>query len=482
VVIGIQPAKRGLTLAAGAEAVARAYGSRLADDLTALGATGKAGDVVRVPARGRLGASLLVAVGLGDDPGLEALRSGAGAAARLSAGEQTVLLALPAETEEQVEAVAEGALLGAYAYTEYRRTNKTTKRPAQAFTLVTPLAETKGAKAQVARAKVLARSVHLVRDLVNTPPSDLHPDDFARTAAKAGSAAKLGVDVWDSQQLRDQGFGGLTAVGQGSAHGPRLVRIEYRPQTARHHIALVGKGITFDSGGLSLKPPTAMEWMKTDMSGAAAVLATLVAVARLKPDVAVTGWLALAENMPSGTAQRPGDVITIYGGKTVEVLNTDAEGRLVLADALVRAQEDHPDVLVDVATLTGAQIVALGTRVSAIMSNDEALRTRVHAVADRVGESMWPMPLPVELRPSLDSRIADLANIGDRFGGMLTAGLFLKEFVADDLAWAHLDIAGPSYNDKEPYGYTPKGATGVAVRTLVGLVEDVDAEGLVEKG
>jgi leucyl aminopeptidase len=201
------------------------------------------------------------------------------------------------------------------------------------------------------------------------------------------------------------------------------------------------------------------------------VLATLLAVARLKPVVDVTGWLALAENMPSGTAQRPGDVITIYGGKTVEVLNTDAEGRLVLADALVRAQEDHPDVLVDIATLTGAQLVALGSRVSAIMSNDQPLRDRLHRHAEEVGEAMWPMPLPGDLRPSLDSHVADLANLGDRYGGMLTAGLFLKEFVDDALPWAHLDIAGPSYNEKDAYGYTPKGGTGVGVRTLLRLVE-----------
>jgi leucyl aminopeptidase len=196
-----------------------------------------------------------------------------------------------------------------------------------------------------------------------------------------------------------------------------------------------------------------------------------LAVARLKPVADVTGWLALAENMPSGTAQRPGDVITIYGGKTVEVLNTDAEGRLVLADALVRAQEDHPDVLVDIATLTGAQLVALGSRVSAIMSNDDALCARLHGHADAVGEAMWPMPLPGDLRPSLDSHVADLANLGDRYGGMLTAGLFLKEFVDDALPWAHLDIAGPSYNEKDAYGYTPKGGTGVGVRTLLRLVE-----------
>jgi leucyl aminopeptidase len=268
----------------------------------------------------------------------------------------------------------------------------------------------------------------------------------------------------------------LTAVGQGSARGPRLVRLSYSGgRKASTSIALVGKGITFDSGGLSIKPADAMKTMKLDMAGAAAVLGTVVAAARLKVPVAVTGWLALAENMPSGRAQRPSDVITILGGTTVEVLNTDAEGRLVLADAIVAAGRENPDAIVDIATLTGAQMVALGNRVSAAMGNDDDLRDRIVAAATEAGEGFWPMPLPAELRPSLDSPVADLANIGERMGGMLTAGLFLAEFVAktDDrpIPWAHLDIAGPSFNEGSAYGYTGKGATGVGVRTLLGLVE-----------
>jgi leucyl aminopeptidase len=234
-------------------------------------------------------------------------------------------------------------------------------------------------------------------------------------------------------------------------------------------VALVGKGITFDSGGLSLKPPQSMETMKSDMAGAAAVLATAIAAARLELPVDVVSWLPLAENMPSGTAIRPSDVLTMYGGKRVEVLNTDAEGRLVLADALTRAAEESPDLIVDVATLTGAQIVALGNRVSAVMANDDALRDAVVAAGQRSGEAMWPMPLPPDLRKGLDSPIADLANMGDAKagGGMLVAGLFLQEFVAPGVRWAHLDIAGPSFNTGEPWGYTPKGGTGVPVRTLL---------------
>jgi leucyl aminopeptidase len=213
--------------------------------------------------------------------------------------------------------------------------------------------------------------------------------------------------------------------------------------------------------------------MKCDMAGAAAVIATVGAIAELGLPINVTGWAACAENMPSGSAQRPSDVITIFGGRTVEVLNTDAEGRLVLADALVAASKENPDVIVDVATLTGAQMVALGSRTSAIMSNDDELRSRVHDAATRAGEAMWPMPLPEELRASLDSPVADLANMGDRYGGMLVAGLFLKEFVGEDIAWAHLDIAGPAFNSGEAHDYTPKGGTGAAVRTLLTLAEDL---------
>jgi leucyl aminopeptidase len=230
--------------------------------------------------------------------------------------------------------------------------------------------------------------------------------------------------------------------------------------------------VTFDSGGLSIKPAQAMEWMKADMGGAAAVIATMQAVGTLKPNVNVVGYAPAAENMPSGTAIRPSDVLTMYGGKTVEVTNTDAEGRLIMADAITRARADNPDILVDVATLTGAQLVALGTRTAAVMANDDALRAGIVEAAGRAGEAFWPMPLPRELRASLDSTVADLVNTGDRNGGMLVAGLFLKEFVGD-LRWAHLDIAGPAFNQGEAYGYTPKGGTGAAVRTLLQVIEDV---------
>src|SRR6185437_10366792 len=271
-------------------------------------------------------------------------------------------------------------------------------------------------------------------------------------------------------------------VGQGSARPPRLAKITYSAgRGARANVHLVGKGITFDSGGLALKPAASMEWMKSDMGGAAAVVATMRAIATLKPDVNVVGWTACAENMPSGTAIRPSDVLTMRGGKTVEVLNPDAEGRLVMADAIVSAGESKPDVIIDIATLTGAQLVALGSRVYAVMGNDDDLREQLVTAAKNAGEQAWPMPLPAELRKSLDSDVADISNIGDRNGGMLVAGVFLQEFVPDGVRWAHLDIAGPAFHEGEPYGYVPKGGTGAAVRCLVQIAADV-AEGKLAGG
>ena len=309
-----------------------------------------------------------------------------------------------------------------------------------------------------------------MRDLVNTPPVDLYPASFAEAAQ--GFAEQLGCEirVWEPQQLVDEGFGGILAVGMGSSRLPRLVRIAWAPEGAKETVALVGKGITFDTGGISLKPPKAMETMKSDMAGAAAVMHVVLAAARAKLPIGVTAWLCLAENMPSGTAQRPSDVIKTYSGTTVEVLNTDAEGRLVLADGLARAVEEKPSAVIDVATLTGAQGLALGTRTSAVMGTED-LRAEVIAAAEAAAEPMWPMPLPEHLREALDSKVADLQNMGDpNGGGMLTAGIFLREFVGDT-PWAHLDIARPAFNEGGAYGEVVPGGTGVSVRTLFELLE-----------
>jgi leucyl aminopeptidase len=370
--------------------------------------------------------------------------------------------------------VALGVLLGGYAFRKYRTT---AAAPGDVEATVHTAHE--GA---VGKARVLAGAMTLVRDLVNTAPADLFPADLAAAAEQVAAAHGLGVQVLDETDLAKEGFGGILAVGMGSAHPPRLVRLEYTHPDAAGTVVFVGKGITFDSGGLSLKPSKSMETMKADMSGAAAVLGAVQAIAEIGTAVNVVGYLTIAENMPGGGAQRPSDVITIYGGKTVEVLNTDAEGRLVMADGLVRSGADGPSLLVDVATLTGAQTVALGTRTAGVMASDDSLAAGIADAARRAGEAMWPMPLPEDLRKGLDSTVADIANVsGDRSGGMLVAGLFLREFVPAGVRWAHLDIAGPAYNDGGPYGYVAKGGTGAAVRTLVQIAADV-AEGKLAGG
>ncbi|MGH3416928.1 MAG: leucyl aminopeptidase, partial [Actinocrinis sp.] len=456
IVIGVYQGEDGVVLAPGAEPVDEALGGNLAATLTALGATGAADEVTRVPANGSLAAAMVVGLGLGRPgdgevvgvSGLEDLRRAAGSALRSLAGLGRVALVTPVSGAEVVEATALGAALAAYSYDEFKTGDPgERKAPVGEVVLVTAQAPDGEAVAAAQRAQVLADAVKAARDLINTPPSHLFPQSFADAAAAAVEAAGIAgltIEVLDDAALREGGYGGLVGVGQGSSRPPRLVKVTYAHPEAQRSLAFVGKGITFDTGGISLKPPAAMETMKSDMSGAAAVVQAVVAVAKLALPVKATAWAALAENMPGGNAIRPSDVLRMYGGKTVEVLNTDAEGRLVLADAIVRAGEDGPDAIVDVATLTGAQVLSLGHRIGAVMSNDEEFRAQVESAAERAGEDLWPMPLPAHLLKTMDSEVADIANIGDRMGGMLVAGLFLKEFVAEGIAWAHLDIAGPA--------------------------------------
>ncbi len=450
---------------------------RILAALARLGAKPIAGAVHKLPGVNGLDVPVLVCVCVGataEQATHEQWRQAAGAGTRSCTDAERIGIVMPGNSPADVASVAAGALLGAYRFESFKGSgtpNRST--PAKYINILTDAYRDRHVKEAVRQAEIVASEVCFARDLVNTPPSTLHPKELAKLAVDAVKDLPVETEVLDEKALKRGGFGGILAVGQGSANPPRLVRLDYRPARSKIHIALVGKGITFDSGGLSLKPPTAMETMKCDMGGAAAVIAATAAIARLGLPATVTTYAACAENMPSGTAQRPGDVLTTLGGTTVEVLNTDAEGRLVMADALVRAGQDEPDVIIDVATLTGAQMVALGNRVSAVMSNDSELRDDVVRAADMAGEQFWPMPLPPELRESLDSPIADLKNIGDRMGGMLTAGLFLQEFVDPGTPWAHLDIAGPAFNDHGPHGYTPKGGTGVAVRTLVQLVRDL---------
>ena len=475
VVIGIAKGPKGLVLAPGSEAVAAAFGKRLLPTLAALGATGKAEEITRTATLGALSAPVLVAVGLGDAAKAyphERLRRAAGAAVRALAGTGSVAVALPAADAASLKAVSEGALLGAYTFTRFRAsTLEGQKAPVSKVVVVTGAPT---AKAVVKRAEVVSRAVCFARDLVNTPPSHLHPGDLAAAAVAEADRVGVTVEVLDEKALKKGAYGGILGVGQGSTNPPRLVHLSYAPKGAKTTVALVGKGITFDSGGISIKPALGMEAMKSDMGGAAAVVASVAAAAELGLKVKVEAWVPMAENMPSGTAIRPSDVLTMRGGKKIEVNNTDAEGRLILGDAMARACEDSPDLLIDVATLTGAQLVALGSRTAGVMG-EEALRTEVVAAADAAGEAMWPMPLPEDLRKGLDSDIADMVNTGPREGGMLSAGLFLREFVADGVRWAHLDIAGPAYHDSAPYGYVATGGTGMAVRTLVQLLTDVSA-------
>ncbi|HYT09878.1 MAG TPA: leucyl aminopeptidase, partial [Mycobacteriales bacterium] len=440
----------------------------------------------KVATLGSVGVPVVAVVGLGSAPEgngrttAGAIRRAAGAATRSLGGRNRVAttLALAAgqpPPAELVAAAGEGALLGAYAFTDYRTSDQSRSAPPSTVAVLVPDPSDEGLRSAAHRASVLVSAVSLARDLVNTAPNDLPPAELARRAEEAGRAAGLEVEVLDEEALRSAGFGGVLGVGSGSSRPPRVVRLRHAGGGPR--VALVGKGITFDSGGLSIKPAAGMDHMKSDMAGAAAVIATVVAAAALDLPVEVVATVPMAENLPGGAAYRPADVLTMYGGKRVEVLNTDAEGRLILADAIVRAGEDSPSYLLETSTLTGAQRVALGARTAGVMGSD-GLRDRVVAAGERVGEGMWPMPLPEELRRELDSSVADIANVtSDRSGGMLAAGLFLREFVPEGVEWAHVDVAGPAFNTGKPWGFTPKGGTGVPVRTLVAVLEDIADRG-----
>ena len=444
------------------------------DELTAAfgfaGAAGKVGEITRIPAPAAFTTNTVVGVGVGKkaDFTTERLRKAAGAASRLLAGLTDIGSTL---SGLDLGAAAEGHLLGAYVFDRYK------KPPKSAVKTVTLFVEKddKPAAATLRHAIVAGEAVSLARDLVNTAPNDLPPAAFADRAAAAATEAGLTVEVLDETALAGGGYGGILGVGSGSSRPPRLVRISYRPKKPRATVALVGKGITFDTGGISIKPAANMDHMTSDMAGAAAVTAAVIAAAALELPLTVIATVPLAENMPSGSAYRPGDVLTHFGGKTAHVLNTDAEGRLVLADAIVRAGQDNPDYLIETATLTGAQVVALGNRTMGVMGTD-SFRDRVAEMARTVGEGGWAMPMPEELREGLDSPLADIANVsGDRAGGMLTAAHYLREFVPEGLTWAHLDVAGPAFNAGKPYGYTTTGGTGVPVRTILAVLEDIAA-------
>ena len=433
--------------------------------LNDLGATGKADEVIKLPGTAT---KVLVFSGLGKaskEYSSETIRRASGIAAQNLHGHKSAIFAI----DNDARAMAEGAALGSYSFTDFRgHSKKDQKAPLSEIYI-----DADGDNKLLKEVEIVAKWTFFVRDLVNMPPSFLNPKKFAElVSAKAKKVPGIKVRVWDEKQLKSQGFGGIIGVGQGSANPPRLVSLSYKPAKAKRTLAYVGKGITFDTGGLALKPALNMDEMKGDMTGAASVVGAILAIAELKLPVAIDAWAPLAENMVSDTATRPSDVITIYGGKTVEVLNPDAEGRLVLADAIVKAQENkNLDALVDVATLTGAKVVALGTRYSAVMTNNDDLCAEFLDVTDVTGEQFWQLPLPEELRASLDTPIADIANIGERMGGALVAGLFLKEFIANELPWLHLDIAGVELNTGKAHGHTPVGASGISVRSLIEMAK-----------
>jgi leucyl aminopeptidase len=476
-VAGVVATDKGPQLVEGAADVATAWGRRWRPLLSTLGVTGKAGDVATIPTGGTITSPLLVLVGLGkaDDVDQTAVRRAAGVAARSVPNAASIALALPADTPALVRAVAEGFRLGGYTFTTYTSGSGSSTAPAD-LVVLSPVARQQEAARAFAEAEHVAEAVAGARDWVNEPPGELTPEKFAdavtalhKTAGK-GRAKQLTLRVLDEDELAALGCGGILGVGRGSDAPPRLVELTWAPKDSQGHVALVGKGITFDSGGLSIKPAQGMTTMKCDMAGAAAVLQATFAAAAMDLPVTVSCFAPMAENMVSGSSTRPGDVLTMYGGTTVEVLNTDAEGRLVLADALVRAGEVEPDVVVDVATLTGAMQLALGDRVGGVLGTDEVVQ-EVLGAGERAGEMHWPMPIPEDVvERTKKSKIADvLQHDWVRWGGGLYAAAFLQHFTGG-LPWAHLDIAGPAFNSGSAYGHVTAGGTGFAVSTLVELV------------
>ncbi|MBO9520693.1 MAG: leucyl aminopeptidase [Nocardioidaceae bacterium] len=475
VVVGITTGKgKALVPVPASRSVADAYGRRFAPMLASLGFRGSFGEVAQFPGGDQVNAGRVLAVGLGpgDDLTAEKVRRAAGIAARNLGNAASVALALPAEEADAARAVVEGFGTGLYRY-DALRTPPASSRLADVVVL-SEAARRADVVDAVRRAQLLVEVADEARDWVNTPGNVLVPEVFAEQIVAAVKGTGIEAEVLDADELARLGCGGILGVGLGSAAPPCLVRLRYAPADAGTSVALVGKGITYDSGGLTIKPGGSMSHMKSDMAGAAAVVAAMKAVAAAKVPVTVTGYLPLAENMISGSAMRPGDVLTTLSGKTVEVLNTDAEGRLILADALTMAAQDRPDSIVEVSTLTGPAVVALGDRIAALFGDDETVAA-IEACATRTGELFWRLPIPEEQRDSVrtESKVADLLQHNwVRWGSSLFAAAFLEVFV-EGLPWAHLDIAGPSYNTGGPWGHVPSGGTGFATATLVEYVESL---------
>jgi len=462
---------------------ARELGKALDVDVVSLlednGFRGKVGEAFTLPTLGRASARNVLVVGLGPkgDATADRVRRAAGKVARLVARHRAVAATLPAAArggwEDAVQAFVEGLLLGGYRFDRYkvRPVDEDSQRPQweRITILIPPRWDAKLARQAVRRGEIFAEAAAWARDLVNTPALDATPELMGREARKMAREVGLQCKVWTKADLEKGGFGGILGVGRGSENPPRLIELRYSGGGRGKPVALTGKGITFDSGGLSIKDAHQMEWMKADMAGAATMLAAMRAIGRLKPKVNVIAAIPTAENLPGGSAIRPGDVLTHRGGKTSEVLNTDAEGRLVLADALAYLAEQEPRVIVDAATLTGACMIALGEEIWGVMGNDRALIRDLIDCGEEAGEPGWELPLWRPYRKQIESAVADVKNIGNRYGGAITAALFLKEFVGD-VPWAHMDIAGTAFAEK-PGDYWPKGGTGNPVRTMILFVE-----------
>ena len=424
---------------------------------------GKPGSLEVIPTLGRVAPKAVVVVGLGSREKLGAgeIRKAAGLAAK-KLSDRAVVATTLSGLSEGAGAAIEGFLLGPYRYRRF----KSDPKPVKTRQIVL----LGGAQSEVDRGVVLAEATTLARDLQNEPPNSLTPDALARKAQEVADVNGLECTIWDADAIEEHNFGGLSAVARGAANPPRFIQLRYAPPGATRKVAIVGKGVTFDSGGLSLKPANSMETMKSDMTGAAAVIATMGALKKLDVKTEVLAFIPTTENLPSGDSMKPGDVITHYNGRTTEVNNTDAEGRLILADALAYACEQEPEAIVDVATLTGGIMVALGLRISGLFANDDALSEEVTRAADAAGEPMWRLPLADEFKRDLDSDVADMKNSGPRWGSAIVGAIFLKQHVKEGIPWAHLDIAGTDWADK-PHELGPKGATGVMARTLITWLE-----------
>ena len=461
----------------------KALGGVLTEYIKDEGFEPKPGRVLKIPGRGRFKAKWLLLVGLGtrSNP-VEAARLIAHHAAKASSRQKTAALVLPEVSPATVRAATEAALQGGYRYTEYKTGSRRPKGGLTRAVILVDDAKNEALKKAVAAGTAVAESVNLARDMVNAPPNDLNPPRLADIAKEEAEKLGLEVLVWNKKQIEKAGMNLFLAVNRGSNVEPRFIHIAYKPKGATQKIAFVGKGLTFDAGGLCLKPAKSMADMKCDMAGSAATLGIVLAAARLKLPVEIHAVIGSTENMLGGDAYRPGDVFTSLDGKTVEIINTDAEGRLVLADCLAwTVNEVKPDLIVDHATLTGACMVALGPHRAGLFTDDEDLAQNYATAAEVAGERFWRLPLDKDLRKTLDSPIADLKHTGSSYGGSITAALFLREFVGKT-NWMHLDIAGPAFMESS-HGRAPKGGTGFGVATGVRFLEylALDAAGEVEE-